>query len=98
MQRSDRNPYFFKVNQPVAKYRFTVTYEIDVETQEEALHESSNILNTIAPRAPGGYVAEVSLTREGDRSAANLLSAVPGTKHYKHHKIGAVEAVANLKK
>ncbi len=73
----------------MAKYKFVLSYEIENDSKEESIQQGMQILGNMEHVLSELWT--VSLTRDGDRSAANLLAPVQGTTHYRNHKILVTE-------
>lgn len=69
-------------------FKLNITYEIDEENLQDVRAFAHIVL--LEQHVHGCCVPQISLTRDGDRSGANLLAPV-GEKHYKHTKISLDE-------
>lgn len=75
------------------KHKLVLTLEIeDAADDAAAVVRALNDLRNIEPRLGEGWA--VALTRDGDRSGANLLAKSEDGRHYKHHKV-AIGVVLN---
>lgn len=82
----------------MAKFKLNITYEIDGENQigEDEMKNAlifAHIL-LLEQHIHGCCIPQVSLTRDGDRSGANMLAPISFT-HYKHTKISLKEYLNN---
>lgn len=73
----------------MAKYKLNVTFEIESELQEVAVVFLKDLIDQHLNNADRTNTF-LSLTRDGDRSGANLIAPI-NEKHYKHGKITLLE-------
>lgn len=69
-------------------FKLNITYNIDANNSEEALGFARILL--LEQHIHGSCIPDVTLNRDGDRSAANLLAPI-NDKHFKHQKIPITE-------
>ena len=75
----------------MANHKLTITFDLG-DDESKARLEAKDIVAFYALHGPSSaaLAALVSLTRDGDRSGANLLAKANGA-HYKHHKVPFTE-------
>lgn len=81
----------------MSKYKLNITYEIDgsnLINEDEGINASHIAHIILLEQHTHGFPIQVSLTREGDRSGANLLAPI-NDRHYKHTKISLDEYTNN---
>ncbi len=74
----------------MAKFKLNITYEFeDADTIEEA--EAFAKILILEQHIHGSCIPVVSLIRDGDRSAANLLFKTADGLHYRNQKVAITE-------
>jgi hypothetical protein len=74
-------------------YKLNITYEIDGSNtigEDEGINASHLAHIILLEQHTHGLQVQASLTREGDRSGANLLAPI-NDRHFKHTKISLDE-------
>jgi hypothetical protein len=75
----------------MAIYKINISISVEWNDIDSAIAAAKLVLqDSLEGLTRYGTKPEVSLTREGDRSGANLLSPLPLTgltQHYRHHKV-----------
>lgn len=73
----------------MSKFKLNITYEIDGSNmigEDEGINASHIAHIILLEQHTHGFPVQTSLTREGDRSGANLLAPI-NDRHFKHTKI-----------
>ena len=77
----------------MGKYKLTITFDLGDDEAVAKIWSREILQSQDLHSIPGG-LPMVGLTREGDRSGANLLAPVSGTNHFKNHKVLINDALA----